>query len=100
MLIHEDKEEKIEREGLTRGGLGFEQWRTTWSGAAESGWLEHPMGHFVRYFKADISLNSLLLQQVDTQVLGLSASNAKKFPFIASMGIYMFKTDVLLKILR
>lgn len=37
---------------------------------------------------------------MDTTVLGLSAQDANKFPYIASMGIYMFKTDVLLKLLR
>ncbi|KAK9282101.1 hypothetical protein L1049_005013 [Liquidambar formosana] len=38
--------------------------------------------------------------QGDTTVLGLSAQDARKFPYIASMGIYMFRTDVLLKLLR
>ncbi len=39
-------------------------------------------------------------QQVDTTVLGLSPEEAKKKPYIASMGIYVFKKDVLLKLLR
>lgn len=43
---------------------------------------------------------SLKSMQVDTTVLGLSAQAAKKFPYIASMGIYLFKTEVLLKLLR
>ncbi|XP_058076832.1 glucose-1-phosphate adenylyltransferase large subunit 1-like [Magnolia sinica] len=43
---------------------------------------------------------SLESMQVDTTVLGLSAQDAKKFPYIASMGIYLFKTEVLLKLLR
>ncbi|KAK9147180.1 hypothetical protein Sjap_007083 [Stephania japonica] len=38
--------------------------------------------------------------QVDTSILGLSAKKAKRFPYIASMGIYLFKTDVLLELLR
>ncbi|KAJ8619285.1 hypothetical protein MRB53_027814 [Persea americana] len=38
--------------------------------------------------------------QVDTTILGLSAEDAKQFPYIASMGIYLFKTEVLLKLLR
>lgn len=42
----------------------------------------------------------LLSQQVDTTVLGLSAQEARNFPYIASMGIYLFKTEVLLKLLR
>uniref|UniRef100_A0A1D1XZR5 Glucose-1-phosphate adenylyltransferase n=1 Tax=Anthurium amnicola TaxID=1678845 RepID=A0A1D1XZR5_9ARAE len=43
---------------------------------------------------------SLKTMQVDTTALGLSPQDAKKFPYIASMGIYLFKTDVLLKLLR
>ena len=40
------------------------------------------------------------LQQVDTSVLGLSPEEAKKMPYIASMGIYVFRKDILLKLLR
>ena len=42
---------------------------------------------------------ALSMQQVDTSVLGLSQLEAKKFPYIASMGVYVFKTDVLLNLL-
>ncbi|XP_054779289.1 glucose-1-phosphate adenylyltransferase large subunit 1-like isoform X3 [Prosopis cineraria] len=37
---------------------------------------------------------------VDTTVLGLSTQEARKFSYIASMGVYLFKTDVLLNLLR
>ncbi|KAL2936324.1 Glucose-1-phosphate adenylyltransferase large subunit 1 [Bienertia sinuspersici] len=37
--------------------------------------------------------------QVDTQILGLSREDASRNPYIASMGVYVFKTDVLLKLL-
>lgn len=37
---------------------------------------------------------------VDTTVLGLSPEEAKASPYIASMGIYVFKRDVLLKLLK
>ncbi|XP_059284466.1 glucose-1-phosphate adenylyltransferase large subunit 2, chloroplastic/amyloplastic isoform X2 [Lycium ferocissimum] len=40
------------------------------------------------------------MQQVDTSILGLSEQEAAKFPYIASMGVYVFKTDVLLKLLK
>jgi glucose-1-phosphate adenylyltransferase len=43
---------------------------------------------------------SLSSMQVDTTVLGLSPNEAKRKPFIASMGIYVFKKRVLLKLLR
>lgn len=42
---------------------------------------------------------TFVLQQVDTSILGLSAKDAAKYPYIASMGVYVFKTDVLLKLL-
>ena len=42
----------------------------------------------------------MLYQQVDTTVLGLDAEAAKKSPYIASMGVYVFKKDILLKLLR
>jgi glucose-1-phosphate adenylyltransferase len=38
--------------------------------------------------------------QVDTSFLGLSAEDAKVKPYIASMGIYVFKRDVLLDLLN
>ncbi|MDP5337445.1 MAG: sugar phosphate nucleotidyltransferase, partial [Nodularia sp. (in: cyanobacteria)] len=38
--------------------------------------------------------------QVDTSVLGLSPEQAKLQPYIASMGIYVFKKDVLIKLLK
>lgn len=40
------------------------------------------------------------LQQVDTTLLGLSMQEAVKLPYIASMGVYVFRTDVLLKLLK
>eukprot|EP01018_Ginkgo_biloba_P016978 Gb_01514 [translate_table: standard] len=44
--------------------------------------------------------DDLKAMQVDTTVLGLSPEEANKKPYIASMGIYVFKTDILLKLLR
>lgn len=38
--------------------------------------------------------------QVDTTSLGLSAADARTKPYIASMGIYVFKRDVLLDLLK
>ena len=38
--------------------------------------------------------------QVDTTVLGLSPDQAELQPYIASMGIYVFKKDVLIKLLK
>ncbi len=43
---------------------------------------------------------ALKAMQVDTTLLGLNAEQAKESPYIASMGIYVFKKDVLIKLLR
>ncbi|XP_014495316.1 glucose-1-phosphate adenylyltransferase large subunit 1 [Vigna radiata var. radiata] len=50
--------------------------------------LEKPKGELLRSM------------HVDTSIFGISAQEARKFPYIASMGIYVFKIDVLLKVLR
>ncbi|RZC66447.1 hypothetical protein C5167_010137 [Papaver somniferum] len=42
----------------------------------------------------------LKAMQVDTTVLGLSPKKASESPYIASMGVYVFRTDVLLKLLK
>jgi glucose-1-phosphate adenylyltransferase len=43
---------------------------------------------------------ALRKMQVDTASLGLSPEEAKKSPYIASMGIYVFKKDVLINLLE
>ena len=43
---------------------------------------------------------ALANMQVDTTVLGLTPEQAQQQPYIASMGIYVFKKDVLIKLLR
>ncbi|KAG5240853.1 ADP-glucose pyrophosphorylase family protein [Salix suchowensis] len=42
----------------------------------------------------------LKAMQVDTTVLGLSKEEALKKPYIASMGVYVFKKEILLNLLR
>lgn len=44
--------------------------------------------------------DALKAMQVDTTVLGLSSQEAQESPYIASMGIYVFKKDVLIKLLK
>jgi len=44
--------------------------------------------------------DALLKMQVDTSVLGLSPEQAKQKPYIASMGIYVFKREVMVKLLK
>ncbi|HIK05550.1 MAG TPA: glucose-1-phosphate adenylyltransferase [Trichormus sp. M33_DOE_039] len=43
---------------------------------------------------------ALAQMRVDTTVLGLSPEQAAQQPYIASMGIYVFKKDVLIKLLK
>ncbi|MCP6757890.1 MAG: glucose-1-phosphate adenylyltransferase [Fischerella sp. CENA71] len=43
---------------------------------------------------------ALKKMQVDTTVLGLSQEESEQQPYIASMGIYIFKKDVLIKLLK
>lgn len=52
--------------------------------------------NFVEKPKGD----ALQAMQVDTQMLGLSREEAVKRPYIASMGIYAFKREVLLDLLQ
>lgn len=40
------------------------------------------------------------MQQVDTTSFGLSREESLKSPYIASMGVYVFKTDILLNLLK
>lgn len=44
--------------------------------------------------------DDLLKMQVDTSILGLSPEQAKQQPYIASMGIYVFKREVLIDLLK
>jgi glucose-1-phosphate adenylyltransferase len=44
--------------------------------------------------------DALANMRVDTTVLGLSKEQAQLQPYIASMGIYVFKKDVLIKLLK
>lgn len=44
--------------------------------------------------------DALAKMHVDTTILGLTKEQAEAQPYIASMGIYVFKKDVLIKLLR
>ncbi|CAM6099738.1 unnamed protein product [Calypogeia fissa] len=54
----------------------------------------------VLYFNEKPKGENLRAMQVDTTVLGLSSEEARKMPYIASMGIYVFRKDILMKMLR
>ncbi|XP_022981853.1 glucose-1-phosphate adenylyltransferase large subunit 1-like isoform X1 [Cucurbita maxima] len=44
--------------------------------------------------------SDLKAMEVDTRVLGLSEQDARTNRYIASMGVYVFRTDILLKLLK
>ncbi|KAJ7523294.1 hypothetical protein O6H91_18G045600 [Diphasiastrum complanatum] len=54
----------------------------------------------ILYFSEKPKGADLKAMEVDTTVLGLSPEEAKNKPYIASMGIYVFKKDILLNLLR
>lgn len=54
----------------------------------------------VLYFSEKPKGADLKAMAVDTTVLGLSREEAEKKPYIASMGVYVFKKEILLNLLR
>ncbi|KAL2922522.1 Glucose-1-phosphate adenylyltransferase large subunit 1 chloroplastic [Bienertia sinuspersici] len=54
----------------------------------------------VLYFNEKPKGDDLKAMAVDTTVLGLSKEEAQKKPYIASMGVYIFKKEILLNLLR
>lgn len=53
----------------------------------------------VEEFREKPKGDALLEMQTDTAALGLSAEEAAKRPYVASMGIYLFKSNVLIDLL-
>jgi glucose-1-phosphate adenylyltransferase len=47
-----------------------------------------------------LTLMVLLLQRVDTNFLSYAIADTQKYPYIASMGVYVFKRDALLNLLK
>lgn len=91
----------------------FRKTERGWSESNGNSQLNNPMFTpsfcflVIWYFYWDCSLSEtkneltiLILQQVDTSRLGLSPQDALNSPYIASMGVYVFKKDVLLKLLK
>nr|DAD21606.1 TPA_asm: hypothetical protein HUJ06_023069 [Nelumbo nucifera] len=56
-------------------------------------------GHIIHFSEKPKGID-LKAMQVDTAFLGLSQEESIKYPYIASMGVYVFRTEVLLKLLR
>ncbi|KAJ9551706.1 hypothetical protein OSB04_015751 [Centaurea solstitialis] len=56
-------------------------------------------GQVIQFAEKPIG-DDLQAMRVDTSLLGLSPKEAEESPYIASMGVYVFKRDILLKLLR
>lgn len=69
-------------------------------GASEFGLMKIDKNGRVTSFSEKPKENALKAMQVDTTVLGLPVKKAKEFPYIASMGIYVFEKQVLLDLLK
>jgi glucose-1-phosphate adenylyltransferase len=67
--------------------------------ASEFGLLKTDDTGRIVEFKEKPKGDDLLSMQVDTSQLGLDANEAKRRPFLASMGIYVFKYDQLERLL-
>lgn len=61
--------------------------------------LLNPITIFVYIFTYTTACFTFVWQQVDTSILGLSTEDTAKYSYIASMGVYVFKKDILLKLL-
>src|SRR5689334_261531 len=68
--------------------------------ASEFGLLKTDETGRIVEFKEKPKGDDLLSMQVDTTQLGLDANDAQRRPFLASMGIYVFKYEVLEQLLR
>ncbi len=71
----------------------------TESVASSFGLMKIDDGGWVRFFREKPKGDPLKEMQVDTQQLGLNAEDAARMPYIASMGIYVFKSEVLAELL-
>ncbi|XP_059653792.1 glucose-1-phosphate adenylyltransferase large subunit 1-like [Cornus florida] len=70
------------------------------SRASDYGLMKIDSGGRIIQFAEKPKASDLTAMKVDTTLLGLSPQDAVKTPYIASMGVYVFKTQILLNLLR
>ena len=70
------------------------------SRASDFGLMKIDNNGLVMSFSEKPKRDALKAMQVNTTVLGLPVEKAKEFPYIASMGIYVFERQVLLDLLK
>ncbi|XP_068474643.1 glucose-1-phosphate adenylyltransferase large subunit 1-like [Phaseolus vulgaris] len=70
------------------------------SGALDHGVMKIDRNGRITEFVENLNETDVNTMRVDTRLLGLSAEDAEKYPFISPMGVFVFRTEVLLKLLR
>jgi glucose-1-phosphate adenylyltransferase len=70
------------------------------SRASDFGLLKIDQSGKIIQFSEKPKGDDLKAMQVDTSILGLPPKEAAESPYIASMGVYVFRKEVLLKLLR
>ncbi|CAJ1972468.1 unnamed protein product [Sphenostylis stenocarpa] len=70
------------------------------SRASEYGLMKIDRKGRITQFLENPNESDVNAMRVDTSVLGLSAEEAEKYPFISPMGVSVFRTETLLKLLR
>jgi glucose-1-phosphate adenylyltransferase len=98
-LYHMDYRRFLERHGETKADVTVSVIPCEARSASEFGLLKTDETGRIVEFKEKPKGDDLLSMQVDTTQLGLDANEAQRRPYLASMGIYVFKYDVLEQLL-
>ncbi len=99
-LYRMDYRKFVERHRETNADITLSVVPMDESRASDFGLMKINDGGRVVDFSEKPKGDALKAMQVDTQSLGLSAEKAATMPYIASMGIYVFKRDVLHDLLK
>ncbi|KAG2390477.1 Glucose-1-phosphate adenylyltransferase large subunit [Vigna angularis] len=70
------------------------------SGASDHGLMKIDRRGMITEFVGNPNEVDVNAMRVDTTLLGLSEEEAEKYPFLSPMGVFVFRTEVLLKLLR
>ena len=98
-LYHMDYREFLERHHSSNADVTVSVIPCEARSASEFGLLKTDETGRIVEFKEKPKGDDLLSMQVDTTQLGLDANEAQRRPFLASMGIYVFKYDELERLL-
>ncbi|KOM49147.1 hypothetical protein LR48_Vigan07g285100 [Vigna angularis] len=70
------------------------------SGASDHGLMKIDRRGMITEFVGNPNEVDVNAMRVDTTLLGLSEEEAEKYPFLSPMGVFVFRTEVRLKLLR